>query len=135
MATAARDIIVFDALCILCSANAQFVLRRDRVRRFDLASMQGPVGTEIYAKAGIHPANPDSLVVVTGNRILRDSDAVLHIYRHLGQPWRIFAAAAAIVPSAVRDPLYRLVARNRYRWFGKRETCWVAEPADRHRLL
>lgn len=129
-----RDVIVFDAVCVLCSANAQIVLRNDTNRRFDLAAMQGEVGAEIYREAGIDPAKPDTLVVLTGEKILRNSDAVLHIYRHLGWPWKLLAAAA-IIPRALRDPIYRLVARNRYRWFGKRETCWIPTPADRHRLL
>lgn len=127
-------IIVFDAECVLCSANAQFVLRHDRARRFRLASMQGPVGAALYRSHGIDPADPDTIIVVDGPRVLRDSDAVLAIYAGCGWPWRA-AAALALVPRRLRDPLYRLVARNRYRLFGKRETCWLPAPEDRDRLL
>ncbi len=87
-ATTERPIIVFDALCVLCSANAQFVLRHDRRRRFRLASMQGPVGAALYRVHGIDPAEPDTIILVEGERVLRNSDAVLAIYAGCGWPWR-----------------------------------------------
>ena len=127
-------IILFDAMCALCSANAQFVLRRDRRRRFRLASMQGEVGAELFRRHGIDPTDPDTILVVDGDRVLRDSDAVLAIYAGLGWPWRA-AGWLRLVPRALRDPPYRLVARNRYRLFGRRETCWLPSPADRDRVL
>jgi predicted DCC family thiol-disulfide oxidoreductase YuxK len=127
-------IIVFDAMCVLCAANAQFVLRHDHNRRFRLASMQGPVGAQLYRDCGIDPANPETLILVDGDRLLRDSDAVLAIYAGCGWPWRA-AAALRIVPHFLRDPLYRWIARNRYRIFGRREACWLPSPKDRDRLL
>lgn len=127
-------IIVFDALCVLCSANARFVLRHDRERRFRLASMQTSAGAALYRRFGIDPADPDTLIVVEGERVLRDSDAVLHIYEGLGWPWRA-AALARLVPRSLRDPVYRLVARNRYRIFGRRETCWLPSADEADRIL
>lgn len=129
-----RDIIVFDGMCVLCSANARLVLRYDADHHFMLAAMQGEVGRAIYADAGIDPTNPETLVVVTADAVLRNSDAVIHIYRHLGWPWRA-ASALSLIPRAVRDPLYLLIARNRYRLFGRRQTCWLPDAADRQRLL
>ncbi len=85
---AAGPIIVFDAECILCSANAQFVLRHDRARRFRLASMQNAIGAALYRRFGIDPANPESMIIVDGDRLLKDSDAVLAIYAGLGWPWK-----------------------------------------------
>lgn len=134
----AGPIIVFDALCVLCSANARFVLRFDRGGRFRLASMQGAVGTALYRRFGIDPAGPDTLIVVhggvNGDRASRDSDAVIAIWSGLGWPWRVLAAAR-LVTRALRDPLCRLVARNRYRLFGRRETCWLPTPAQAARVL
>ncbi len=83
---------------------------------------------------GLDPNDPDTIIVVDGERVPRNSDAVLHIYKWLGWPWRALGAAA-IVPRGLRDPVYRLVARNRYRWFGKLDQCWVPDAADRERLL
>ncbi|MET1111223.1 MAG: thiol-disulfide oxidoreductase DCC family protein [Allosphingosinicella sp.] len=129
-----RPIIVFDALCLLCSANARFILRHDRRRHFRLASMQSEAGTALYRRFGIDPADPETLILVEGGRALRDSDAVLAIWSGLGWPWRA-AAAARIVPARLRDPLYRWVARNRYRLFGRRETCWLPGPEIADRFL
>jgi predicted DCC family thiol-disulfide oxidoreductase YuxK len=134
MAETEHPVIVFDAMCVLCSANAQFVLRYDRLEYFRLASMQGEVGTALYRKFGIDPANPVTLIVVEGDVALRDSDAVLAIWSALGWPWRALTAVR-MVPRAIRDPLYRLVARNRYRLFGQRETCWVPTADQAARIL
>jgi predicted DCC family thiol-disulfide oxidoreductase YuxK len=125
-------IILFDAECILCSANAQFVLSQDKEKRFRLASMQGEVGSALYRRFGIDPTDPDSIIVVDGEHMLRDSDAVLAIYAGLGWPWKVLSAFR-LVPRLIRDPLYLLIARNRYRLFGKRDSCWrpAAEFQDR----
>jgi predicted DCC family thiol-disulfide oxidoreductase YuxK len=135
-AAASRDpaVIVFDSQCVLCSANARLILRRDRKQIFRLASMQGEAGAALLEANGVDPTDPDTIIVVDGARLFRDSDAVLHIYKRLGWPWRALALAA-IVPKALRDALYRRVARNRYRWFGKLDECWVPDVADHHRLL
>lgn len=127
-------IILFDAECVLCSANARFILERDRAAVFRLASMQSELGQSLYRRHGMDPNDPVSLLVVEGERMRRDSDAVLFIYEGLGFPWR-FAGLLRIVPAALRDPMYRLVARNRYRLFGKRDTCWIAPPQFRDRIL
>ena len=127
-------IILFDAECVLCSANAQFVLRHDTAGHFRLASMQGETGSEIYRKHGMDPNDPTSMLVIEGGRMRRDSDAVLSIYEGLGMPWRLLAIMR-IIPAFLRDPVYRLVARNRYRLFGKRAVCWVAPPEYRNRIL
>lgn len=129
-----HPIIVFDAQCVLCSSHAQFVLRHDQQARFRLASMQGATGAALYRRFGIDPANPETLILVEGDAALRDSDAILAIWRGLGWPWRA-AGAFAMVPRGLRDTVYRWVARHRYRLFGRRETCWVATPAQRDRLL
>jgi predicted DCC family thiol-disulfide oxidoreductase YuxK len=130
----AGPIILFDAMCVLCSANARFILKHDRRARFRLASIQSPAGAALCRRFGLDPADPETLLLVEGDRALRNSDAVLAIWRGLGWPWRA-AAALRIVPRRLRDPLYLWVARNRYRLFGRRETCWVPSAADRERLL
>lgn len=129
-----RPIIVFDAECLLCSANAQFVLNHDHEGRFLLASMQGEVGSALYRRFGIDPTDPDTLIVVEGDRVRRDSDAILAIWGGLGWPWRA-GAIFRLVPRLLRDLVYRYVARNRYRLFGKRNTCWLPDPAFRDRML
>jgi predicted DCC family thiol-disulfide oxidoreductase YuxK len=127
-------IIVFDAMCVLCSANAQFILRHDKKGHFRLASMQNEFGASLYRRFGIDPADPDSLIIIEGDTILRDSDAVLSIYNGLGWPWRIIVLLR-IVPIYLRDPVYRWIARNRYRIFGQRDTCWLPSPDMADRVL
>lgn len=127
-------IILFDAQCVLCSANAQFMLRHDRQRRFRLAAMQGATGAALFRQHGIDPTNPDTILVVDGDRVWRDSDAVIAIYTGLGWPWRV-AGAVRLVPHWLRDRAYRWIARNRYRLFGRRSTCWLPAPKDAGRVL
>lgn len=127
-------IIVFDAMCVLCSANAAFVLRHDRAGRFRLASMQGDFGTALYRQFGIDPANPETLIVVEGGLALRNSDAVLAIWTGLERPWNGLAAFR-VIPRWLRDPVYRWVARHRYRLFGQRSTCWIPTAEQARRIL
>lgn len=129
-----RPVIVFDGHCVLCSTNARFVLRNDRHGYFRLAAMQGEVGAAILARCGVDPANPDTLIVVDNATAFRDSDAVIAIWSRLGWPWRVLTVAR-IVPRALRDPVYRWVARNRYRLFGRNERCFVPDPRWAERLL
>lgn len=130
----ASPVIVFDAMCVLCSANAAFVLRHDRAGRFRLASMQGEAGAALYRRFGIDPANPETMIVVDGDRALRDSDAVLTIWAGLDRPWNALAVLR-IVPRWVRDPVYRWVARHRYRLFGRRSACWIPTTEQSRRIL
>ena len=127
-------VIVFDGLCPLCSANARFVLRYDRRGHFRLASMQGEAGAALLRRFGIDPDDPETMIVVEEGEALRDSEAVLAIARGLGWPWRA-AGVARLVPRRLRDAVYRWVARNRYRLFGRNETCWLPDADYRDRML
>jgi len=131
---AEQPIIVFDAMCVLCSANAAFVLRHDSAGHFRLASMQGEVGAGLYRRFGIDPANPETLIVVAGDRVQRDSDAVIAIWAGLDHPWNLLALFR-VVPRWLRDPVYRFVARHRYRLFGRRQSCWLPTPDQAARIL
>jgi predicted DCC family thiol-disulfide oxidoreductase YuxK len=96
--------------------------------------MQGAVGAALYRQHGMDPANPSSMIIVDGAGLRRDSDAVLSIYEALGLPWRLLGVFR-LVPRILRDPVYRWVARNRYRLFGKRAQCWIAPAEYHHRIL
>lgn len=127
-------LIVFDGECVLCSASARFVLRHDRRSRFRLTTAQGPLGAALYRHSGLRSDEEGTILVLDRGRLLTDSDAALAIPAGLGWPWRL-AAAFRIVPRPLRDRLYRAVARERFRWFGRRESCWVPDPADVERIL
>jgi predicted DCC family thiol-disulfide oxidoreductase YuxK len=127
-------IILFDGHCVLCSANARFVLRHDRRRRFRLAAAQSEAGAALQRRFGLNRDSLETIAVIEDGRAITESDAVIAIAAGLGWPWRA-AAAAKLVPRALRDSLYRWIARNRYRWFGRRESCWRPDPADADRML
>jgi predicted DCC family thiol-disulfide oxidoreductase YuxK len=127
-------VILFDAECVLCSANARFILRHDKAAHFRLASIQSVAGAAICRRHGVDPEDPTTLLLVEGARVRRDSDAILAIYQGLGFPWAV-AGVFRLISAALRDPVYRWIARNRYRFFGKRESCWVAPPEYRDRIL
>ena len=129
-----RPLIVFDGLCVLCSGNARFVLRHDRNRHFALTTAQGPLGEALYRHFGLSTDDYETMLVIEQGRLLTESEGAIAIARGLGWPWRA-AAAARIVPKPIRDSLYRLIARNRYRLFGRRETCWVPTPEEADRIL
>lgn len=127
-------IVLFDAECVLCSANAKLILTNDHRQIFLLASMQSEVGARLFAENGLDPKDPSTILVIEEDRVRKDSDAVLSIYENLGFAWsllRIFR----LVPAALRDPIYHFIARNRYRLFGRRETCWLPPERYKSRIL
>lgn len=129
-----RPVIVFDGICVLCSRSAQFVLRHDRRGIFRLAAVQSRTGAELCHRFGVDAVDPETMILIDGDRATQMSEAVLGICRRLGWPWRIFGIFR-IVPRPLRDAVYRRVARNRYRLFGRRETCWVPDARWKDRML
>jgi predicted DCC family thiol-disulfide oxidoreductase YuxK len=129
-----HPLIVFDGECVLCSANARFVLKRDRRRRFRLTAAQSPLGQALYRHLGLSTTDYETMLLIENGRVRRNSDGVLAIAEGLGWPWRA-AGMARILPAPLRDRLYRLVARHRYKLFSKRRTCWVPTPKHRDRVL
>lgn len=96
--------------------------------------MQGEFGTAIMQHCGVDPEDPDTLIVIDGGTVFRDSDAVIEIWTRLGFPWRALALFR-IVPHRLRDPIYRWIASNRYRLFGRKERCFMPDPHFSDRLL
>ena len=88
----------------------------------------------LFREYGLDPTDPTSILVIEKAKVRKDSDAVIAIYEGLGFPWRV-VSLLRIVPAFLRDPVYRLVARNRYRLFGKRDTCWMPNEKHRARML
>lgn len=127
-------VIVFDGVCVLCNGWVRFLLRHDRHQRYRFAAMQTASGRELLAAHGLDPTDPVSFLMVEGNRAWTDTDAMRRVLTGLGGVWQV-AHAIALVPRFLRDPLYRWVARNRYRWFGRHDHCSVPEEAQRGRFL
>lgn len=134
MATdAAEAIVFFDGVCNLCNGAVQFILKREKNPQLKFAALQG----ETFRARAQHllAAIPDSIIFLEAGILYTESDAVLRISRHLRQPWRAMGFMGYAIPRFLRNPLYRFIARNRYRWFGKKEACYVPTPALRARFL
>jgi len=129
-----EQIVVFDGVCNLCSRSAHFILRNDRSRVFKLATAQSAIGRQLLADAGIDPDNVETFVLVRAGHAYFRSDAALEVVNKLDWPWRALKILR-FIPRALRDPVYRLVARNRYRWFGRKATCMVPTNDIRSRFL
>lgn len=126
-------IIVFDGVCVLCNGWVRFLLRHDHAGRYRFVAMQGGTGRRLLAAHGLDPRDPSSFLLIEGERSWRDTDAIRRVVAGLGGAWR-FAHALTLLPRPLRDALYRLVARNRYRLFGM-TTCHVPDAAERWRFI
>ncbi|HEX6903661.1 MAG TPA: thiol-disulfide oxidoreductase DCC family protein [Thermoanaerobaculia bacterium] len=129
-----HPIVLFDGVCNLCNGSVQFILRRDPAGKFRFASLQSDLGQRLLNERGLDPKALDSVVVIDGDRCYRESDAALRVARDLKGAWKALTVFR-LIPRPVRDWLYRLIARNRYSWFGKTETCWLPTPELRGRFL
>lgn len=130
----AGPIVVFDGMCALCSGWVRFLLRHDRRGVFRFAAMQDPVGRGLLVAHGIDPDDPVSFLLVDGDAAWHDSEGVIEVLRRVGGVWRA-AVALRVVPRPCRDSAYRLLARNRYRVFGRRDACMRPPPETRARFL
>jgi predicted DCC family thiol-disulfide oxidoreductase YuxK len=138
MTDSAPAIILFDGVCNLCNGFVQFVIRQDPAGRFRFAALQSAAGQAVLKAHGLDAATlaaePDSVLLELDGQFYSHSDAVLLIARALGGPWRLLLAGY-VLPRAWRDAAYRFVARHRYRWFGRQESCWLPTPELRARFL
>src|SRR5690554_106036 len=128
-----REIVVFDGICSFCSGAVQFILKYDVDGRLAFAPMQSRAGRELLEAHGLDPADVQTFLFVRGSKAFVRSDAALEIAGYLPH-WR-WLRFFRFVPRPVRDVAYSIIARNRYRWFGRREVCFIPPPEDRHRFL
>jgi predicted DCC family thiol-disulfide oxidoreductase YuxK len=129
-----QPIIVFDGHCVLCSDFARFVLRHDRAKRYRLLPAQTPLGEALYRHYGLDPDDYQTNILVEDGRAWFKSEGSIRMFEGLGWPWRA-SAVMRLLPAPWRDELYALVARNRLKWFGRREVCYLAEPGATDRFL
>jgi predicted DCC family thiol-disulfide oxidoreductase YuxK len=127
-------IVLYDGVCKLCGAWATFLIRFDRKRVFKLASLQSDEGQAILRALGLPTDHFDSLVVVEGGRPYMQSAALLRVLTGLPFPWPLLGVGWAL-PPFIRDWLYRQLAQNRYRLFGRRQTCLLPSPDHERRFL
>lgn len=132
-----ENIIFFDGICSLCNGFIDFLIRHDKTRRFHFAPLQGSTAQHRLPMSRIQTSASDgpafsSVVYLRDGVMLTKSNAVLQIVSELGGMWAL-VTLLKVIPSPVRDQVYEIIATNRYRWFGKRDTCRV--PTKEERLL
>lgn len=127
------DVILYDGVCVFCSRWIRFVAARDKGRRFRFTAIQSGYGARLAQALGIDPDDPDTNAVVHRGVAYFKSDAALTVLGAL--PGWGFARALRFVPKPLCDAAYNLVARNRYRIFGKYETCFVPDAEFRNRIV
>ncbi len=128
-----NPVILFDGYCNLCNRMVDFIIRHDRDHRFRFISLQDP-GVKDFFSLDTLPLGTDSVILAVGSLYYTESDAALKIAALLGFPWKILVIFR-VVPLRIRNGIYRVVARNRYHWFGRKDTCRVAGPDEEDRFL
>jgi predicted DCC family thiol-disulfide oxidoreductase YuxK len=127
------DIILYDGVCVFCSRWIRFVAARDVKSRFRFTAIQSDYGRRLAQAFGIDPADPDTNAVIHGGVATFKSDAALTVLSNLpGWQW---VGVLRALPKPLRDPVYNLVAQNRYRIFGKYEVCFLGDTSFRNRIL
>lgn len=129
-----RHVILFDGVCNFCNATINFVIDHDRANRFVFAPLQSETGRQLLQTNGLDNAKLDSVVLLKNGVVYHKSDAALQIARQLDGPWPLLYVFR-ILPRFLRNFVYDIVARNRYRWFGRRDSCRMPSPELRQRFL
>ncbi len=132
--SAATGVILFDGVCNLCNGFVQWVIRRDPHGRFRFAALQSAAAQELVAGYPVRPADVETVLYVRDGQVYERSTAVLYIMKDIGGLWTLMYIFI-IVPRFIRDGLYGWVARNRYRWRGKRDSCMIPTPELRARFI
>lgn len=127
-------IVIFDGVCNLCNGVVAWIIPRDPANHVHFAALQSPAGQRLLQAHAIDTAYTDSVIVIDGNHIFVESDAALRICHYLRWPWPLLRHLH-IIPRPWRDTIYRWVARNRYRWFGRRDHCMLPTPENAKRFL
>src|SRR5689334_15393647 len=127
-------IILFDGVCNLCNRAVQFIIRHDKKKQFLFASLQGHHGQEILKRFNLPVKQLNSFVLLDGDNIYTRSSGALRVLKRLGGGWPLLYAFI-ILPPFIRNALYDYIARNRYKWFGKKEECWIPTPELKERFL
>jgi len=130
----APSIVLFDGHCNLCQHSVLFIIKRDRSAHFQFAAIQSDQGQNLLVGAGGDPASLETMILLEDGLLYDRSTAALRICRKLDRLWPLLFIFI-IIPRPARDVIYRWIARNRYRWFGRKEECLVPTPDLKARFL
>ena len=125
---------MFDGVCNLCNAFVNFVIDRDPRSYFQFGALQSDPGHTLLRRYRMPTQDPQTIVLIEDGRTYVESTAALRIFRRLSGVWPVLYLFI-VVPRRLRDPMYRLIAQHRYRWFGRRDECRLPEPGIEDRFL
>lgn len=134
-----KPIVLYDGVCGLCNRLNQFLLKRDTHDRFRFASLQSEFASSLLKRHGVDSTDLNTVYVALengqpGERLLERSDAIIYVLMQLPGIWKL-AAAGRVLPKILRNGIYKIVARNRYRVFGKHDSCMLPDPKHRHKFI
>ncbi|WP_066218075.1 thiol-disulfide oxidoreductase DCC family protein [Formosa haliotis] len=129
------NLVLFDGICNLCDSSVQFVIKHDKNNHFSFTTLQGETGKSIIEKFKINPSDTDSILLLTpNNKLYTKSSAALRIASKLNFPINLMAVFL-IVPKPLRDVVYDYIAKNRYKWYGKKTACMIPTKALKSRFI
>jgi predicted DCC family thiol-disulfide oxidoreductase YuxK len=129
-----KPIILFDGVCNLCNGAVQFVIKHDAAGKFLFTSLQSAVGQRLLQQFNIPSDNFNSFILLQNDKVFTQSTAALKVAKQLSGGCKLLYGFI-IVPSFIRNAVYKLIAANRYKWFGKREVCMIPTTALQNRFL
>lgn len=130
----ASPVVLFDGVCNLCSGTVQFIIKRDKQARFRFASLQSAFGQQALQQNGLSTNELASFILLQNGKIYTKSTGALRVAKQLDGLWP-FLYVFILVPPFIRNGIYNWVARNRYKWFGKQESCWLPTPDLKARFI
>ncbi len=134
MITGNRPVLLFDGVCHLCHGTVKFLIKRDKKGLILYAPLQSDVAHDMLKKRLVNGPLPDGVILIEGEDVFFESDAALRSLFHLGGLWKM-VSYLSLIPRFIRQFVYRTIARNRYKWFGKYDTCVVPEPGWKDRFI
>lgn len=129
-----QRLVLFDGVCNFCNFWIQFALKRDQKRRLKFTSLQGETAHQLLPRYHIDPTVLTSVIFIDDGKVYRESSAALRVCRYLDGGWKLLYGLM-IIPVFIRDGIYKWIGRNRYKWFGKTETCMLPTPEQRERFV
>lgn len=132
--TGLHHIILFDGVCNFCNSSINLVIRNDRKNIFKFAPLQSETAQKLLKRYNVDPSKTDSVVYIEKRKAHVRSSAVLHILKHLKGPYPLLFGFI-IIPPFIRDQVYDYIAKNRYRWFGRKESCMIPTPEVRQKFI
>jgi predicted DCC family thiol-disulfide oxidoreductase YuxK len=129
-----HPLLLFDGVCNICNHIVVFIIQRDPKATFRFASLQSEIGKRMLQQHELPPSDMNTVILINGNRLYTKSTAALHVFKRLGRLWSILYIFI-VIPKPIRDVIYDWVARNRYKWFGKKEQCMLPTPEIKERFL